>query len=239
MKKSIWTVLIFLSIVTGAFAQRGAHKWLRQGDKAYTNNQYPQAEEEYLKAQIKNNSTKGAFNLGNTIYQQERYQEAIEHYEAAAQAAKSPAVKGMAYHNLGNAYFQAQELEKSIEAYKNALRQRPNDQETKVNLALAKKQLQMQQQQQQQQQQNNENEDNQEQQEQQQQQQQDQEQQEQQQQAQNEQNEQEEQKEQQASEDLSKEEAEALLKIMEEEEKKVQEKVRKAKGKPSKSKKEW
>jgi tetratricopeptide (TPR) repeat protein len=226
MKRSSLTILILTTIFTGAFAQRGAHKWLRQGDKAYTNNQFPQAEEEYLKAQIKNNTTKGAFNLGNTIYQQERYQEAIEQYEAAAQSTKNPAVKGMAYHNLGNAYFQAQELEKSIEAYKNALRHRPNDQETKVNLALAKQQLQRQQQQQQQQQnQNNENEENQEQQEQQQQQQQDQQEQEQQQQAQQEQEE--------------KEEAEALLKIMEEEEKKVQEKVRKAKGKPSKSKKEW
>lgn len=236
MKKKILLMVICMGWVSvGAFAQNSAHKWMRLGDKAYQNNQYPQAEEDYLKAQIKKSNPNAAYNLGNTIYQQERFEEAIQQFESAAKDAKDPGVKGMAYHNLGNAYYQAQELEKSIDAYKNALRLRPNDKGTKHNLALAKQQLQMQQQQQQQQNQENDKEKQQQDQEQEEeQQQQDQENQQQQQDQQQDENE-----EVQQPKDLTKEEAEALLKIMEEEEKKVQQKVRKAKSKPSKSKKEW
>jgi len=44
-----------------------------------------------------------------------------------------------AYHNLGNSYLGTGQPDKAIEAYKNALRNNPTDHETRYNLALAKK----------------------------------------------------------------------------------------------------
>ena len=108
-----------------------------------------------------------------------------------------------------------------MEAYKNSLRLNPDDKDTKKNLALTQRLIQMQQEeqkQQQQQQDENQEEQNEEKQEQQQ---------------------EGKQQPQDQPKDLSKEEALELLKIMDDEEKKVQEKMRKAKGNGKKPDKDW
>ncbi|MDO8627759.1 MAG: tetratricopeptide repeat protein, partial [Candidatus Diapherotrites archaeon] len=53
-----------------------------------------------------------------------------------------------AYHNLGNSYLKQKEFEKSINAYKNALKKNMDDEETRYNLAYAQKMLKQQQEQQ-------------------------------------------------------------------------------------------
>jgi len=130
---------------------QSAHSYLRSGDDQYTNQDFESAEIDYRKALEKEKSTKGSYNLGNTIYNQQRFDEAIRHYESAASAAKDKETRSKAYHNLGNAYFGQQEFDKSVNAFKNALRQNPKDVETKFNLSKAQEQLRLQQQQQQQQ----------------------------------------------------------------------------------------
>jgi len=223
MKKIIFTfILIFIGQLT--FSQ-SAHKSLREGNSAYLEEDYAAAAENYYKALEDDPSNiKGKFNLGNATYKTDGYDEAIQHFSAAAELAKDDQIKSNAYYNLGNAHFQKAQaeqgkgLDKSIEAYKNSLRLNPNDADTKKNLALTQRLLQRQQQQQQKQQQQ-ENQEDQEQQEK--------EQQEQQQQQQNQSQENQEQQEQQpqqqeAAKDLNKEEAMELLKIMDDEEKKVQ-----------------
>ena len=148
--------------------------------------------------------------------------------------------KSNAYYNLGNAFFKKQEMEKSIESYKNSLRLNPSDPSTKKNLALAQR-IVKQQQQQQQQQQQDQNQENQKQEEKENpnQQQQQQQQQGQQPPEEAEEKEKEKEKEQQEEKDLNKEEAMELLKIMDEEERKVQEKLRKAKSSNEKPIKDW
>ena len=89
---------LFLGIST--FAQ-SSHKLLRSGDASYDNDDYQVAEEEYRKSLEEKNSTKGAYNLANSIYQQKRFDEAIRHYTTAAESAKDNTVKSNAYHNLG------------------------------------------------------------------------------------------------------------------------------------------
>lgn len=222
-----------------AFAQT-SHSLLRSGDLSYDNDDYQTAEEEYRKSLATENSTKGAYNLGNSIYQQKRFDEAIRHYTTAAESAKNNKVKSNAYHNLGNALYAKQDFQESINAYKNALRLDPKDLETKFNLGQAQRQLQIQQQQQQQQQNSDskegENDPDDQQQQQEGEQQQDQQPQEQQQPIGNDQKEQDQQPQ---PKDLSKAEAQQLLEIMDEEERKVQEKVKKKQSKPSKSSKDW
>ena len=125
-------VLALLFLACAMHAQN-AHKDLRQADKAYKSGSYPDAESAYRKAVEKENSPKGNYNLGNTTYRQEKYDDAIKSYQAAAEMAKDRTAKARAYHNLGNAFYQKGQYKESVEAYKNALRQNPNDLGTKRN----------------------------------------------------------------------------------------------------------
>ncbi|MFK7925355.1 MAG: tetratricopeptide repeat protein, partial [Bacteroidia bacterium] len=47
---------------------------------------------------------KAHFNLGDALYQQQRFPESIQSYQLAAQLAESDLVKAKAYHNIGNAH---------------------------------------------------------------------------------------------------------------------------------------
>lgn len=224
--------LSFIWLTGHQVLAQSTHSLRRDADAAYLKEQYSEAEESYRKADAKAQEPNTTYNLGNAIYRQGRFDEAIQKYENAAQSAGvDDQLKNKAFYNLGNAYFEKDQLEKSVEAYKNALRIDPQDEQAKKNLALAQKLLQvkMQQQQKNQTQEKKENQ-----------------QQDQQQQPQNqEQNQPPSQQKQQPSDSeknqqqLSKEEAEKLLEIMEQEEQKVQEKLRKAQAKPSKSSKDW
>ena len=79
-------ILNFFTILT--FAQ-SAHELLREGDKSFESLDYTEAEERYRKAIEKKASVNGEYNLGNSIYKQERFEEAIKHYANAAQLAKN------------------------------------------------------------------------------------------------------------------------------------------------------
>jgi tetratricopeptide (TPR) repeat protein len=244
--------MITMLFLVSMLQAQDRHTLLREGDKAYQEGDFSAAEEAYKKASGKEADIQSEYNLGNSLYQQQRFEEALEEYQDAVNRAVSPEEKSQAYYNLGNTYFMNQDLEKSIENYKNALKINPKDIDAKKNLSMAKKVLQqMQQQQQQQQEQDQQQEDqNQEDQEQEQQDQQSapqeqenegKEEQEQQQQQESEQQgeEENEPQPQPGEEDVSKEEAERLLQIMDQEDKRVQEKMRRTTGRKNKSNKKW
>lgn len=249
MKISITTayLLFFLcSALTGLNAQ-SAHSFLRKGDKEYKKGNFAQAEDNYRKAREEKKQPQSTFNLGNAIYSQDRFDEAIKHYGEVAEETNDAGLKSNAIYNQGNAFFKKKEYEKSIDAYKNALKLNPADLAAKHNLALAKRYLQ--QQQQQQQQQKNDKQD------QQQDQQQDQKNQPQKDDQNKDKNQQQNQDQQPSSkdkkdkqdqqnadhqkQDLKKEEARKLLQIMDDEERKVQQRLRRKQTRPSKSDKDW
>lgn len=146
-------MLLLLGINTTVIQAQDADKFIRSGNKYYADSNFQAAELKYTKALETNpNSEKGLFNQGNSYYEQQKYEEALQNYEMTAELMQDPKDKAAAYHNLGNAYFKGQQFDKSVDAYKNALRLQPNDLETKYNLALAKKMLEQQQQNQQDQQ---------------------------------------------------------------------------------------
>ena len=231
------TILASCFILNVGISQ-SVHKHLRKGDVYYKEQQFNLAEESYRKALEKNNTLKGNFNLGNSLYNQQRYEEAEQQFMDAAKRAKSSGEKADAFYNLGNSYLSGQKYAESIEAYKSALIHNPEDVEAKQNLFVAKQLLQMQQQQQQQQQDQDQNQQEQQQQQDPNQNQQQQEQQ-QQQQSQSEENNEEPQPSEEEKQDLDKKDAARLLEIVENEEKKVQEKMRRVSSKKPKSKKDW
>lgn len=80
----------------------------------------------------------GKYNLGTAYYNKALNQEAMRRFSQSAEVAEGKETKHKAFHNLGNTYMNAKDYEKAVEAYKNALRNNPQDDETRYNLALAK-----------------------------------------------------------------------------------------------------
>lgn len=221
--KRIWILMFLGTIVQGLWAQKEA-KSVRSGNRLYRDSSYVEAEVNYRRALDENNkSFEGHFNLGDALFKQEKYAEAIEEYKTAdALTEDNKSKKAAVYHNIGNSLFAQQQYAEAVAAYKNALRNNPKDDETRYNLAYAQQMLQ--QQQQQQQQQNQQQEQKQEQKQEQQQQ----------------QKQEQEQQEQQQEQQMSKENAERLLEALEEDEKEAQEKAQKAQRKRSRSaEKDW
>ncbi|MBQ8256869.1 MAG: tetratricopeptide repeat protein [Bacteroidaceae bacterium] len=208
----------------GVTAQKSYREHLRSGNRLYADSLYDKAEVEYRKAlELDPNGSQALFNLGNALLYQDKAQEAMDQYVMAEKRENEKGNLAQIHHNMGVICQASKDYARAVEYYKQALRENSTDHETRYNLALAMKQLKEQQQQQQEQQQNEEQQEQKEQ-EQEQQQQQNQEQQEQEQQQQQEQQEQQAQEEE---ENMSKENAEQLLESAMQDEKDVQEKVKK------------
>jgi tetratricopeptide (TPR) repeat protein len=219
---------------------------IRKGNKFYADSLYEKAEIEYRKAlELNPESVDAMYNLGNALFYQipqaqEKGEEAMKQYATAAKLETDKDRLAQIYHNLGTLMYMAQQYPQSVEAYKESMRNNPYDDETRYNLAKAMHMLKQQQQNQQDEdkQEQNQQQEQQEKQEQQQQQQEQekkeeekQEQQQQQNQNQKEQEQQEQQQNQQQQQEqqqqMSKENAEQMLQAAMQDEKDVQEKVKK------------
>lgn len=211
--------LFFLLIAaTTVHAQKAERDLIRKGNRMYNDSVYENAEVNYRKAlEINPKSTVAMYNLANTLMQQNKLQEAMEQFAGAAKVEKEKPNLAQIYHNMGVIFQSQKDYAKAIEAYKESLRNNPKDDETRYNLALAQKLLKDQQQDQQ----NQDNQQNQQKQEEKQDQQQNQQQ--------NQNNDQQQEPPQQQKQDnqMSKENAEQLLKSVMQDEKDVQDKVKK------------
>ncbi|MBP7400664.1 MAG: tetratricopeptide repeat protein [Chitinophagales bacterium] len=147
--RNLFLILAF-AITTSCIAQK-ENRYIDKGNKAFENNNYTDAENDYKTAITENpESVAGKYNLGNTYYKQQNFEESLKQYQAIAKTSLDPGIRSKAYHNMGNAYMEMQDYEKSVNAYKNALKSNPNDMDTKYNLAYALSKLKQEQQQQQQ-----------------------------------------------------------------------------------------
>lgn len=121
---------------------RETNKLLRTAEDDLAENDFPSAEASYRKAVSKNpESVKAKYNMANMYYGKERVSQAESRLKQAAKIAETKEEKHKIFHNLGNTFMEQKEYKEAIEAYKNALRNNPNDEETRYNLALAKKML--------------------------------------------------------------------------------------------------
>ncbi len=148
VKLSILMLLFTLYVSSSLFAQQDKI-FIRDGNKAYENKKFNEAEKNYSKALNKNsNSYKGAFNLGDAYYKQNKFEEAAEQFQAATHHSISKDSLAKAYHNLGNSLLKSKKYEDALNAYKNALKNNPNDEDTRYNYSFAQQMLKQQQQQQ-------------------------------------------------------------------------------------------
>ena len=146
---------LLLSLSLGTFAQKAERDYIRKGNRLFKDSVFVDAEVNYRKAlEVNPKSIVSMYNLGNTLSQQQKFKDAMEQYVAATQIEKDKAKLGQIYHNMGVLFQSGKDYQKAVEAYKMSLRNNPKDDETRYNLALAQKLLKDQQQNQQNQDQN-------------------------------------------------------------------------------------
>jgi tetratricopeptide (TPR) repeat protein len=121
---------------------------VRTGNKLYKSGKFTEAEIAYRKGLLKNNkSFEANYNLGNSLFRQKKYAEAMEQYKTSIALQPKEKVKlAAAFHNTGNALLSDKKFEESINAYKTALKNNPKDNGTRYNLAYAQSMLKKQQQ---------------------------------------------------------------------------------------------
>lgn len=139
MKKLLLYSFLLLSFAI--YAQE-KDKNLPKGNDSFAEKKYADAEAEYRISESKSpKKAIASYNLGNAIYRQNQTGEAKYHYATALKKAKTRPNKHQVFHNLGNAFMKDKDYSNAVEAYKNALRNNPSDEETRYNYALAKKML--------------------------------------------------------------------------------------------------
>ena len=236
MKRNTIHIVLAALLVIGtlpAVAQKKTCKaYLREGNRAYRDSTYQEADIRYRKAlELDGQVADAHYNLGNALFRElaigggnmeqeelkTKAQELVGEYQAAAQIETDKGKKAHIFHNVGNMMYLTQNYQGAVEAYMESLRNNPADDETRYNLAKAMYMLKQQQQdgggQDQQQDQQQAQQEQQDQQQQQQQEQQQQEQQAEQQQA------------EQKDDEISKENAEQMLQAIMQDEKELQDKL--------------
>jgi tetratricopeptide (TPR) repeat protein len=139
--------VLLLSIPLGTFSAQTLRSHVSEGNRVYEKGRYNDAEVSYKKALEKDPKSREAqYNLGNSLYKQQRFDESMREYNNSALASKGETEKAASYYNLGNSFFRSNKFPESIEAYKRALRLNPNDEDTRYNLQLARERLKQQQQ---------------------------------------------------------------------------------------------
>ena len=154
MRELRYIYLLLLVFVPVAVFSQSDRQHIRNGNKAYRNNTFSKAETEYRKSIAKNSDNAIAqYNLGCAMMQQGNDSVAIAQFEKAAKMEKNSLNRAMAYHNMGYVLQKRQNYSDAIKAYQNALRNNPDDADSRYNLVMCQKLLKKQQQQKQQQQQ--------------------------------------------------------------------------------------
>jgi len=122
---------------------------IKKGNEAYNKNEFDKAAAQYQNVITKTPSNATAqFNLGNALYKNKKNEDAVNAYEKAAANSNDKTPKANAFYNKGVVLQNDKKLAECITAYKNALKLNPEDEDARQNLQKALQQMKQQQDQQ-------------------------------------------------------------------------------------------
>lgn len=134
-------IFILLTVVSTAFAQND-RDYIRSGNRLYRAKKFDKAEVEYRKAlSVNAENPQAVYNLGCALMMLQKDSVAVLQFERASQLETNKFRRAKSNHNMGVVFQNHKMYDKAIEAYKKALRDNPNDDQTRYNLALCKKLL--------------------------------------------------------------------------------------------------
>jgi len=130
MMKRTLLIILLASFSLGLFAQKAARKAIRSGNSAYKDQRYGAAEAEYDKALKENAGSKEAsFNLANTYYKQQRWDDAVKEYQHYLTLENEDQAKmSSAWSNMGNTFLKKKANEKGQAEQMIAAQQRQSPQ---------------------------------------------------------------------------------------------------------------
>lgn len=139
---AVMTMLCALSLTVSAQVDRHDVRWkpqVPQGD-------WKAADISYRKALVKDSTSVPAnFNLANTLYRTENYDEAAKTMEKIKDSAPSSANAADYFYNVGDIAIAKKDWQGAVTAFKESLLRNPGDLEAKENYIYAKKMLENQQ----------------------------------------------------------------------------------------------
>lgn len=145
MSRFVLTALVLMISVYGLaqdMETKATDNYIYEGNNLHQNESFVEAEKQYRKAIA--SAPKNAVaqhNLGNTLFESTAVGEAFNAYKSATLSSKSKIEKHSALHNMGNVFMLQKDYAKAVETYKEALRNNPDDDQTRYNYALAKELL--------------------------------------------------------------------------------------------------
>ncbi len=141
MKYCVYIVVYFILHSFSAFSQKEKYV-LREGNNQYNNGRYAESEKYYSESlKEKKDYPKANFNLGDAYYKQGKMTDAIGQYDVFIKNSSNKDTLSKAFHNMGNSYLKTKSYDDAIKAYKNSLKFNPKDEDTRYNLAYAKRKL--------------------------------------------------------------------------------------------------
>lgn len=133
-------LIILLGFAIFAHAQTD-RVLIRDGNRMFRKQNYSGAEVQYRKALVKNaENGQAIYNLGCALMMQNKDSAAVIQFQTAAKLEKNKQRLAAIYHNIGVVCQNHKMYDDAIKAYQQALRNNPNDDETRYNLALCKTQ---------------------------------------------------------------------------------------------------
>lgn len=112
--------------------------FIKKGNEAYDKKEYDNAINNYKEATTKApTNTTAQYNLGNALYKNKKADEAVQAYDNALSHATTNTDKAKAFYNKGVVLQNNKKLPECIDAYKNALKLNPEDEDARQNLQKA------------------------------------------------------------------------------------------------------
>lgn len=112
------------------------------GNIEFAENNLVEAESLYRKSISKDSlNLKAVYNMGNSFYKNELKDEAINQYRSSIKKTTNKDLLHKSFHNLGNVFMQNEDYQNAVDSFKKALLNKPSDDETRYNYVLAKELL--------------------------------------------------------------------------------------------------
>lgn len=138
-------LLMLLSVALTASAQIDRHD-VRAGNRKFRKDNWKEADISYRKALVKDSTSVAAnYNLANTLYRQENYEEAEKLMKKIGDNASASANAADYWYNTGDIAIAKKDWQGAVNAFKEALLKNPSDMDAKENYIYAKKMLENQQ----------------------------------------------------------------------------------------------
>lgn len=159
MRVSIYILTFVLTVLSIDASAQVDRREVRKGNRDFKKENYREADVEYRKALVKDSLSMAAnYNLANTLYRQNDFEQAAKAMEKLKEVAPASEYAADYYYNLGDIAIASKNWQAAVDAFKQSLLRNPGDLDAKENYIYAKKMLENQQQQQQNQQ-NDQNQD--------------------------------------------------------------------------------